>query len=195
MVFEIAHSSFPLVGAASRKNGALAPFFLPYPSCAGGPVWCNRAMDKSEILADLRKQFGPGAYLYAKDIAVVLNMPSVGAVYEHIKRNGGLPWPIKWIGKRPAVSIYAVASSMAGEDMPVAKAKEPVPGKPVLPAPKHKVNKELTKALSLLRAQQQFIDQVCAEIEALVLVNEIADKRKGEKAEPEKPEPTTKKRV
>ena len=149
-------------------------------------------MDKSEILADLRKQFGPGAYLYAKDIAVLLNKPSVGAVYELMKRKGGLPWPITYVGKRPAVRLYDVAESLSDDSI---RAKPPEPGKPVLPPPKHKVNKDLTKALSLLRGHQQFIDQVCAEIEALVLVNEIADKRKGEKAEPEKSRPTTKKRV
>ena len=149
-------------------------------------------MDKSEILADLRKQFGPGAYLYAKDIAVLLNNPSVPAVYELMKRKGGLPWPITYVGKRPAVRLYDVAESLSDDSI---RAKPPEPGKPVLPPPKHKVNKDLTKALSLLRGHQQFIDQVCAEIEALVLVNEIADKRKGEKAEPEKSRPTTKKRV
>lgn len=153
-------------------------------------------MDKAEILANLRQQFGPGSYLYARDIAVLLNSPSVGAVYERMKRVGGLPWPIVMVGKRPAVSIYAVAASLAGEDTPIAKkSKQPEPGKPVLPAPKHKVNRALTKALSLLRTQQHFIDQVCAEIDALILENEAADKRKGEEEKPKKPRKTTKIRV
>jgi hypothetical protein len=149
-------------------------------------------MDKSEILADLRKQFGPGAYLYAKDIAVLLNKPSVGAVYELMKRKGGLPWPITYVGKSPTVKLYDVAESLADDSI---KAKPPEPGKPALPLPKHKVNKELTKALSLLRGQQQFIDQVCAEIGALILVNELDSKREAEEDKPKKPRKTTKIRV
>lgn len=141
-------------------------------------------MDKSEILADLRKQFGPGAYLYAKDIAVLLNKPSAAAVYELIKRKGGLPWPITYVGKSPTVKLYDVAESLADDSI---KAKPPEPGKPVLPLPKHKVNKELTKALSLLRGQQQFIDQVCAEIDGLILENEIAKPSDGPEKKPQKP--------
>lgn len=153
-------------------------------------------MDKTEILADLRKQFGPGAYLYAKDIAVLLNKPSVGAVYELMKRKGGLPWPIQHVGKRPAVSIYGVAASMAGEEISITKKEKlPEPGKPVLPAPKHKVNKELTKALSLLRAQQHFLGEICAEIELFILENEVSAKRKGPEEEPKKTPKTTKIRV
>jgi hypothetical protein len=149
-------------------------------------------MDKSEILADLRKQFGPGAYLYAKDIAVLLNKSSVAAVYELMKRKGGLPWPITYVGKRPAVRLYDVAESLSDDSI---KVKPPEPGKPVLPPPKHKVNKDLTKALSLLRGQQQFIDQVCAEIDALILANEIDSKRKAEEDKSKKPRKTTKIRV
>jgi|GEM_PF-1965531 len=147
-------------------------------------------MNKSEILADLRKQFGPGAYLYAKDIAVLLNKPSVGAVYELMKRKGGLPWPITYVGKSPTVKVYDVAESLADDSI---KAKPPEPGKPVLPPPKHKINKELTKAIGLLRGQQQFIDQVCAEIDSLILESEIAmpsddpEKKTKKPRKPEKP--------
>ena len=148
-------------------------------------------MTKAEILADLRNQFGPGLYLYANDIAVLLNK-SIAAVYELIKRKGGLPWPIKLVGKRPAVSLYDVAESMADDAV---KEKPPEPGKPVLPLPKHKVNKELTKALSLLRVQQQFIDQVCSEIEAQILQNNVAVNREPTEESSKKPPKTTKIRV
>ena len=141
-------------------------------------------MDKSEILADLRKQFGPGSYLYAKDIAVLLNKPSAAAVYELMKRKGGLPWPITYVGKSPTVRVYDVADSLADDSI---KAKPPELGKPVLPPPKHKVNKELTKALSLLRGQQQFIDQVCAEVGALILENEVAKPTDGPEKKAQKP--------
>ena len=149
-------------------------------------------MDKTEILADLRKQFGPGAYLYAKDIAVLLNKRSTAAVYELIKRKGGLPWPVKLVGKSPTVSVYDVADSMSDDAITT---NPPEPGKPVLPLPKHKVNKDLTKALSLLRRQQQFLDQVCAEVEVLILANEVGSERMGEEDKPTKPRKTTKIRV
>lgn len=153
-------------------------------------------MDKSEILVDLRKQFGPGSYLYANDIAVLLNKPSVGSVYELMKRKGGLPWPILHVGKSPAVSIYDVAASLAGEDLAfVKKVRLPELGKPVLPAPKHKVNKELTKALNLLRAQQHFLGQICAEIDMLVLIDEVPIKVKETESLPKKPRKSTKIRV
>ena len=142
-------------------------------------------MDKIEILADLRKQFGPGAYLYAKDIAILLNKPSVGAVYELIKRKNGLPWPIQFVGKKPAVGIYDVAASLVGEVITTTKkAKLLEVDKPVLPVPKHKVNKELTKTLSLLRAQQHFLGEISSEIELLILENEVSIKSKSFEEKP-----------
>jgi hypothetical protein len=152
-------------------------------------------MNKTAILADLRDQFGPGSVLYAPDIAKLLKKPSTGAVYELIKRKG-MPMPIKMVGGRPAVTYYDAADWLAGEAEPASQeATPPSPGKPVLPAPKHKVNKDLTKALSLLRGQQNFINEVSAELERLILQDDVPDK--GERADetPKKPPRTTKVRV
>jgi len=38
-------------------------------------------MDKKEIFADLRAQFGNVSVLYAKEIAVLLSKPSTGAMF------------------------------------------------------------------------------------------------------------------
>ena len=137
-------------------------------------------MDKKEILADLRAQFGNVTVLYAKDIVVLLGSPSTGAVYELIKR-GGLPFPVKMIGGRPAVSIYDVADWLAGDVEPKAKKADPmVKGKAVLPKPAYTVNKAMAKAMSALRGQRNFLFEVDAELEKMLIANERAAKAKAE---------------
>lgn len=135
-------------------------------------------MDTKEILADLRARFGNVTVLYANDIAVLLDKKSTGAVYELIKR-GGLPFPIKMIGGRPAVSIYDVADWLAGDAEPRPKATEPK-DKAALPTPKYKVGNAMAKAMALLRGQCNFLSQVEAELNKILMANELAAKAKAD---------------
>jgi len=135
-------------------------------------------MDKKEILADLRRRFGDVTVLYAKDIGVLLSSPSTGAVYELIKR-GGLPFPVKPVGGRPAAAIYDVADWLAGDTEPRPKATEPE-DKAALPTPKYKVGNAMAKAMALLRDQCNFLSQVEAELNKILMANELAAKAKAD---------------
>jgi len=135
-------------------------------------------MDKKEILADLRRRFGDVTVLYAKDIGVLLSSPSTGAVYELIKR-GGLPFPVKPIGGRPAAKIYDVADWLAGDTEPRPKATE-TKDKATLPTPKYKVGNAMAKAMALLRGQCNFLSQVEAELDKILIANELVAKAKAD---------------
>lgn len=136
-------------------------------------------MDKKEILADLRAQFGNVSVLYAKEIAVLLSKPSTGAVYELIKR-GGLPMPVKMIGGSPAVTIYDAVDWLAGGAEPKAKKADPeAKAKAVLPKPTFTVNKAMAKAMSVLRGQRNFLFEVDAELERMLIANQLAAKAKA----------------
>lgn len=133
-------------------------------------------MDTKEILADLRARFGDVTVLYAKDIAVLLGSPSTGAVYELIRR-GGLPFPVRPIGGRPAASIYDVAAWLTGDAEPRPKAAAPKE-KATLPTPKYKVGNAMAKAMALLRGQCNFLSQVEAELNKILIANELVAKAK-----------------
>ncbi len=144
-------------------------------------------MDKKEILADLRAQFGNVTVLYAKEIAVLLSKPSTGAIYELIKR-GGLPIPVKMIGGSPAVTLYDAADWLAGGTEPrVTKAGAESKVKAMLPKPTFTVNKAMAKAMSLLRGQRNFLFEVDAELEKLMLKEELAAKAQESGAASDKP--------
>jgi hypothetical protein len=95
-------------------------------------------MNSQAILNDLRATFGPAkSVLYADEVAQVLGK-TTSAVYSLLSREG-LPFPVIEVGGRPAVSIYAVAAILAGEQTPSAKQVVPDPSvPPALAAPKRK---------------------------------------------------------
>ena len=129
-------------------------------------------MDAKAILADLRDQFGKGrAVLYPEDLAVALNK-SPKAVDSLIRR-GSLPLKVKPIGGRNAVSIYEVAEWFASEEQTgthtargsVAVAKNTG----ATPRPSRIRRPSLGRALLALRAQQDFVGELIAELDAIEL--------------------------
>lgn len=123
--------------------------------------------DKSLILADLRsKPYGKGAVLYSADIAEELKK-SPGAIYKLLEK-GGLGVRVLQVGGRPAINVHEWVDFLAGEATPAPKEdNEPETAAPALPKPKWKVNKDIAKAMSLLRGQREFYTQVEAELERL----------------------------
>lgn len=94
-------------------------------------------MTSKDVLDDLRVQGFAASVLYADDIAKILGKTR-GAVYS-LKADEGLPFPVIEVGGRPAVSIYAVAAVLAGEQPPASKPSAPDPAAPApVPAPKRK---------------------------------------------------------
>ena len=138
--------------------------------------------DKTLILADLRsKPYGQGAVLYAADIAQELKS-TPGAVYKLLDR-GSLGVKVLEMGGRRAVSVHEWVDFLAGDLSPKSKGKkaaEAEPAAPALPKPKYKVNKDIAKAMSLLRGQRDFYTQVEAELERLVLADAADEKADGE---------------
>ena len=126
-------------------------------------------MTKAEILQDLRMQFGPVSVLYADQLAVILGK-SVDATRILGSRDG---WPVarKIVGGRPCVSIHAVASWLAGEDVghsfPGKQSSKVICEHPPIPAPKRKV-RSLEKMLMLLRTNRQFLEELDTEIERII---------------------------
>lgn len=143
-------------------------------------------MDAKAILADLRDQFGKGrTVLYPEDLAVALNK-SPKAVDSLIRR-GSLPLKVKPVGGRNAVSIYDVAEWFAGEEQTgthtargnaaVAKSKGTTPRQSRIRRP------SLGRALLALRAQQDFVGELIAELEAIEIAKAAkrTDKTKSRK--------------
>ena len=135
--------------------------------------------DKAAILANLRsKPYGAGAVLYAADIAQELKT-TPGAVYKLLDR-GGLGVEVLEVGARLAVSVEEWVDFLAGERSSKSKkpkkAAEPATATPDLPKPKYQVNKDIAKAMSLLRGQRDFYAQLEAELERLVL-GDAADEK------------------
>lgn len=147
--------------------------------------------DKAAILADLRtKPYGKGALLYAADIAQELKS-TPGAVYKLLDR-GSLGVEVLEMGGRPAVSVHEWVDFLAGDltskSKKPKKAAAPELAAPALPKPKYKVNKDIAKAMSLLRGQRDFYAQVEAELERL----ELLEASQAEGAEEEGAELPTK---
>ena len=95
------------------------------------------AMTSKDVLDDLRAQGFAAGVLYADDVAKILGKTR-GAVYS-LKADEGLPFPIIDVGGRPAVSIYAAAAILAGEQPPLTKPAAPDPtAPPAVGAPKRK---------------------------------------------------------
>ncbi len=139
-------------------------------------------MDKNDILADLRAQFGVVNVLYAPQIAILLNKPSAGAVLEHIKR-GGFPLPVLVVGGRPAVSIFAVVNWLAGDLNSPPKATENSESitKPKVSDSKRKARSNVAKAMAAIRVQRNFLAELDSEMEVLILEQQQAESLKLEK--------------
>lgn len=124
-------------------------------------------MDSTLILKDLQATYGPRKVLYSDDVAAILGK-SVGAVYS-MKSKDGFPLPIIEVGGRPGVSIYAMADWLA--DGAHTKPKASTSKAPPLAPPKRK-RESLGKFLRGLRTQRNFLAELDAEVERLVIAEE-----------------------
>jgi hypothetical protein len=145
-------------------------------------------MDAAQIAKDLKEQFGGRSVLYPADVAIVLG--KTGSAVASLKWRSGLPVPVKPVGGRPAVTIYAMARWLAegedgdeepssGEDEGAPMQDAPEAAKPLPPgSSKHggkRDHKSLGKMLIGLRGQREFLAQLDAEIEAEILAEEVAE--------------------
>lgn len=126
-------------------------------------------MTSKDVLDDLRAQGFAASVLYANDIAKILGKTR-GAVYS-LKADEGLPFPIIEVGGRPAVSIYAAAAVLAGEQPPASKPSIPDPAAPTpMPAPKRK-RADLGALRRSAALAFDFYAQLDAELERVELGN------------------------
>jgi predicted DNA-binding transcriptional regulator AlpA len=141
-------------------------------------------VDKSEILADLRQQFGEKkSVLYADELAQVLGK-STKAIYD-LKNRGGLPVPVLPGEGRPCVSIHAVADWLAGGSSvayPDREAGVSISPAAKLPAPKPKkaTHQSMAAYLSALRGQMDFLHQLHSEMEGIIIAEESREAAEGE---------------
>jgi hypothetical protein len=127
-------------------------------------------MDSAAVLKDLREQFGPKSVLYSEDIAALLGKSR--AAVESLRARGGFPVPVIQVGGRPAVSIHAMADFLSGKaPQPVAL---PSKGSPAVQAPK-RAGESLGKYLLSVRIQREFLFELDAEIEKLIVASQTAD--------------------
>lgn len=143
-------------------------------------------MDKNEILADLRQQFGEKkSVLYADELAQVLGK-STKAIYD-LKNRGGLPVPVLPGEGRPCVSIHAVADWLAGGSSAAYPGREGgillAPAENALqPArkPKKATHQSMAAYLSTLRGQMDFLHQLHSEMERIIIDEESREAAEGE---------------
>ena len=141
-------------------------------------------MDKSEILADLRQQFGEKkSVLYADELAQVLGK-STKAIYD-LKNRGGLPVPVLPGEGRPCVSIHAVADWLAsGASMAHPDRESCVSVCPAIKQSAAKSKKathqSMAAYLSALRGQMDFLHQLHSEMEGIIIGEESREAAEGE---------------
>ncbi len=139
-------------------------------------------MDREAVVKDLRDQFGRKSVLYADEIAELLGKSEQALA--NLKHRHGLPFPVKKVGGRPAVSIYDVADWLVGEpaDRRTPEPKQAPGSPPCVPSPARR-RASLGKALLALRTQCDFLANVFAGLEAISLadVAKVTD-RKPKKA-------------
>jgi hypothetical protein len=130
-------------------------------------------MDSKVILADLRERYGAAkTVLYADELAELLGKTR-NAIYALNERDG-LPFPVIEVGGRPAVSIYAAASVLAGEQLPPTKTPKSDPtAVPAVPPPKRK-RANLGSIMRAAALQRDFFAELFHEFECIELMDEIA---------------------
>ena len=130
-------------------------------------------MDKQAILADLRAQFGKKSVLYAADLAELLGKSEQALA--NLRHRGGLTLPVKPVGGRPAVSIYAVVDWLAdGEPIAPKSAKAAPKGSPPISTPA-RMRASLGKALLAFRTQRDFLEDTFSRLEAIQLDLEMSE--------------------
>lgn len=133
---------------------------------------------RQAILDGLLKDYNGAKVLYAKDVAKELGKPSAAAA-RALMNSKGCPLPVKQVGGRPAISIFDMASWLAGESIPsidVSYAPASKPSTSAVPvaaslSPKRPPRESLGKYLTLLRGQRQFLEELYVELDAMMVAD------------------------
>lgn len=145
-------------------------------------------MDAKTILADLQLRFPRKVWLSPKDLADIIDKSEQAQA--NLRHRGNFPLPIKKVGRKVGVSIYAVAEWLADEGSTsieaaantapqTRKAKNTVPdrSKPTRSRP------SLGASLMALRTAHEFQMSLIDELEKIHLHNESEKAaKKAEKA-------------
>jgi len=150
--------------------------------------------DRQAILDGLLADYNGAKVLYAKDVAKELGKPSAAAA-RALMNSPGCPLPVRQVGGKPAVTVFDMASWLAGEPIQtieVPQGKPPAqtaakaassPAKQSIPA--HRPPREsLGKYLALLRGQRLFLEELYAELEAISVAEEAKARDGGELPKP-----------
>ena len=119
-------------------------------------------MNTDSILEDLRKTFGKQSILYAEDIAKLLG--SDHRVVKSLEAKQAIPLPMKKVGNKVGVSIYAVADWLASSDKPSASPRKTSVKHLKMPA---RARASLGRSLLFLRTQIDFLEEICVELYVL----------------------------
>lgn len=141
--------------------------------------------NRQAILDGLLADYNGAKVLYAKDVAKELGKPSAAAA-RALMNSPGCPLPVKQVGGRPAVTVFDMATWLAGE--PISSIEVPAPqasgspsstsDKPVhstMSPAKRPPRESLGKYLTLLRTQRQFLEELYVELDAMAIASEAKE--------------------
>ena len=142
--------------------------------------------DRKEILDGLLKEYDGAKVLYAKDVAKELGKPSAAAA-RALMNSDGCPLPVKHVGGRPAVTVFDMATWLAGEPInatqqttvvDIEHVNRPDASTVPLAGPRNR-RESLGKYLVTLRGQREFLFELDAEIERSILADETPEAPHG----------------
>lgn len=141
--------------------------------------------NRQAILDGLLADYNGAKVLYAKDVAKELGKPSAAAA-RALMNSPGFPLPVKPVGGRPTVTVFDMATWLAGEPMsPIEVPSQKASGAPTaksstattshIPPAKRPPRESLGKYLTLLRAQRQFLEELYDELDAMAVAMEAKE--------------------
>lgn len=141
--------------------------------------------NRQAILEGLLADYNGAKVLYAKDVAKELGKPSAAAA-RALMNSPGCPLPVKQVGGRPAVTVFDMATWLAGEpissiEVPLQKesgtptAKSSAATNSHIPPAKRPPRESLGKYLTLLRTQRQFLEELYVELDAMAVASEAKE--------------------
>lgn len=138
--------------------------------------------ERQAILDGLLKDYNGAKVLYAKDVAKELGKPSAAAA-RALMNSVGCPLPVKHVGGKPAVTVFDMATWLAGEaiqvqpvEASVSASSPPAHASSVLSyaAPK-RPRESLGKYLLSINLQREFLFELAGELEAIILNDSALD--------------------
>jgi len=130
-------------------------------------------MDSATILADLKETFGNKKLLDADEVADLIARSYQAQA--NLRNRGSFPIPVKKVGGRVYMSIYDIATFLAGEcpdHTAKTDSKPPSSPKPLI-APTVR-RRGIAKALAMFQTQREFYIDLAIALEKIILNAEIA---------------------